>query len=150
MNPENHWVNNFCSVFRFFLSLLHLKLLSWNLHFLVCFCYWPSSFMKGHEWGIFSKAPNWKPLFLIKIKIKQNLRCPNKEYNEDFKHFYQNIRTCPRSKISFIDQWLGKYCILGRIWTKQGVGEQVWFVLNTVGGGGVATPENIFAIFSLF
>ena len=35
-----------------------------------------------------------------------------------------------------IDQWLGKYyCILGRIQTKRGVGEEVWFVQNKVAGG---------------
>ena len=36
---------------------------------LVCFCYWPNSLMKGDEGGIFSKAPNWKTLFLLKIKL---------------------------------------------------------------------------------
>ena len=37
--------------------------------------------MEGGEVGIFSKALDWKPLFLLKIKIKQNPGCPNKEYN---------------------------------------------------------------------
>ena len=36
--------------------------------------------MKGDEGGIFSKAPDWKTLFLPKIKIKQNTGCPNKEW----------------------------------------------------------------------
>ena len=47
--------------------------------FLGCFCYWPNFFMKGDEGGIFSKAPAWKTLLLLKMKIKQNLGCPNKE-----------------------------------------------------------------------
>ena len=34
--------------------------------------------MEGDEGGMFSKAPDWKPLFLLKIKIKQNPGCPNK------------------------------------------------------------------------
>ena len=36
--------------------------------------------MKGDEEGIFSKAPNRKPVFLLKIKIKQNPGCPVKEH----------------------------------------------------------------------
>ena len=63
-NPEKHWVNNFWFNFCF-LFLLCLKLPSWNLHFLVCFCYWPNSFMKGDEGGIFSEAPCRKLLFLL-------------------------------------------------------------------------------------
>ena len=47
--------------------------------FLVCFCYWPNSLMKGDEGGIFSKAPDWKTLFLLKMNIKQNTCCPNKD-----------------------------------------------------------------------
>ena len=90
MNPKNHWVNNVCFNFCL-LFLLYLKLRSWNLHFLVCFCYWPNSFMKGDKRGIFSKAPDWKTLFLIKIKIKQNPGCANKNKNVVFKHFRQNI-----------------------------------------------------------
>ena len=30
----------------------------------------PYSFMQEDEGGIFSKATDWKPLFLLKIKIK--------------------------------------------------------------------------------
>ena len=37
--------------------------------------------MEGNEVGIFVRAPDWMPLFLLKIKIKQNLGCLNKEYN---------------------------------------------------------------------
>ena len=34
-----------------------------------------------HEVGIFRKAPDSKPLLLLKIKIKRNLRYSNKECN---------------------------------------------------------------------
>ena len=54
--------------------------------------------MKGDEGGNFSKAPDWKPLFLLKIKIKQKPAYRNKEYNLlAFKDFHQNIRAYPRS-----------------------------------------------------
>ena len=47
------------------------------------------------------------------------------------------IRIYPRRKTKS-DQWLGKYyCTLGRIWTKQGVSKQVWFVPKTAGRLGV-------------
>ena len=73
--------------------------------------------MKGDEGGIFSNFPDRKPLFLLKIKVKQNPGCPNKEYNIVF----------------YIDQLLVKYCILTGIWTTRRVGEQVWFFPNTSG-----------------
>ena len=111
--------------------LLHLKLPSLNLHFSLCFCYWTNSFMKRDEGGIFSKFPDQKPLLLFEIKVKQNPRCPSKEYKGIFKHFHQNIRAYHRSKKICIDQWLVKWCILGRIWAKRGVSEWVWFVPNT-------------------
>ena len=41
--------------------------------------------MEGDEGGIFSKASDWKSLFLLKIKIKQNTSFPNKVYNAIFK-----------------------------------------------------------------
>ena len=53
--------------------------------------------MKGDEGGNFSKAPDRKPLFLLKVKIKQKAACRNKEYIVAFKHFHQNIRAYPRS-----------------------------------------------------
>ena len=37
--------------------------------------------MRGDEGSTFSKAADWKPLFLLMIKIKQN---QNKEYNAIF------------------------------------------------------------------
>ena len=73
MNPKNHWVNNY-------ISLVILRVTKLKPAFLGCFCYWPNSFMKGDEGGIFSKAPDWKTLFLLKIKIKQNSGCPKKEW----------------------------------------------------------------------
>ena len=70
--------------------------------------------MEGSEGDIFRKAPDWKPLFLLKIKIKQNPGCPNKEYNSIFEHIHENIRVYPRSEKFCIGQLLGKYhCILG-------------------------------------
>ena len=43
--------------------------------------------------------------------------------------------------------------MLGRIWAKQGVGEQVWFVSHTVGESstddGVATPGKVCNFFPL-
>ena len=82
--------------------------------FLAFFCYWPNSFMKGDKGGIFSKAPDWKTLFLL-IKIKENPDCPNKQWKCSLQHFHQNMR-------GYLDQWLEKYCILGGIWAKRGVG----------------------------
>ena len=38
----------------------------------------PYFFLQGDEAGIFSKATDWKTLFLVKIKIKQNL--PTKHF----------------------------------------------------------------------
>ena len=45
---------------------------------------WVCFLMQGDEAGIFSKATDWKTLFLVKIKIKKNLGCLNKEYNVIF------------------------------------------------------------------
>ena len=40
-----------------------------------------------------------------------------------------------------------KCCILGRVWAKRGVGEQVWFVPNTDGrSGGSCDTKNILQI----
>ena len=88
----------------------------WDLHFLVCFCYfWKGKFlfvlnlfisenldqitpMEGTERGIFSKASDWKSLFLPKIKIKQNSGCPNKEYNGILKHIHIISGSIPEVK----------------------------------------------------
>ena len=77
-------------------------------------------------------------LFLFEIKIQQNPGCPNKEYNAIFKHIHQNIKAYTKSKNTCIDQLLGNYCTLRKIRAKQGFGEQVWFVPNTVGGSRVS------------
>ena len=69
----------------------------WNLHFLflVCFSYfWKHKFVlilnlfiseyldqtEDNEGEILSKPPDWKPLFLLKVKIPQNPACPNEVY----------------------------------------------------------------------
>ena len=49
--------------------------------------------MKGAEGGIISKAPDWKTLFLLKIKSKKTQAAQIKNRNVVFKHFYQNIGT---------------------------------------------------------
>ena len=93
-----------------------------------------NSSMEVDEFGIFSKAPDWKPLLLLTIKIKQKPGWPNREYNAIFEHSHQNIRGYHGSKKVCIDQWLWKYCcIFRRVRAKRGVGEEVWFVPNTLG-----------------
>ena len=76
--------------------------------FLVCFCYfWKVKFAyfkliyfriskqnyskERGEVGIFSKAPDWKPLFLLKIKHKQNPGCRNKQYRFQFLNTFIRI-----------------------------------------------------------
>ena len=51
--------------------------------------------MEGDEGGIFSNALDWKPSFLLRIKIKQKLGYLNKEYNIISEHIHQNIRIDP-------------------------------------------------------
>ena len=66
--------------------------------------------MKRDEGGIFSKAPDWKTLFLLKIKIKQNPGCQNKEWKcslQTLSSEYEGL------------SWFWKYCILERIWAKR-------------------------------
>ena len=98
--------------------------------------------------GIFWQGSRQKNLFLLKIKIKQNPGCSNKEHNAIFEQLHQNIRPYPGNKKICIDQWLGKsYCMLGRIWGKWDVGllcsNKVLFVPNTVvwTGGKCSTRE---------
>ena len=55
-----------------------------------------TKFFHGRKWSIFSKAPNWKTLFLP--KIKQNPGSPNKGCNVIFKPFHQNIKVYSRNK----------------------------------------------------
>ena len=69
--------------------------------------------------------------------------------NAVFKHFHQNIGACPWSKKICVDQWLVKYCTLGRIWAKRGLGEQVWCVRNTGGESGESRQQENFAIIGI-
>ena len=129
MNPENHWLNNFCLMILIKVSFCFctsvFRLIQWTSSeanrlvileatfetciFWVCFYFWkdksyfnliyfwickPNSSVEGDEGGIFEKSSRLKPFpyFLLKIKIKQNPGCPNKEYNAIFKHIHQNIR----------------------------------------------------------
>ena len=82
--------------------------------------------MEEDKVGIFSKALNWKPLLLHKIKTKQNPGCPIKECNAIFENIHQDIRVSQKQKKICIDQSLWKhYHILERVRAKQGVVEQV-------------------------
>ena len=89
-------------------------------------------------WKELKETHQTENLFLFEIKIQQNPGCPNKEYNAIFKHIHQNIKAYTKSKKTCIDQLLGNYCTLRKIRAKQGFGEQVWFVPNTVGGSRVS------------
>ena len=59
--------------------------------------------MERDKGGIFSKAPGSKLLCLLKIKIKQNSGCPNKEQNAIFKRIHQNIRAYQKSVRKTVD-----------------------------------------------
>ena len=105
--------------------------------------------MEGDVGGIFSEAPDWKSLFLLKIKIKQNSGCPNKEYNSIFEHINHITRAYPRSqkkKSALIDD----YENIIAYWKNPSKGEQMWFVPNTFGEseGRYHLQEN-FDIFTL-
>ena len=69
------------------LRLVILRVTKLKPAFLGCFCYWLNSFMKGYEGGIFSKAPELKTLFLLKMKIEQKLEAAQIKNNAVFKHF---------------------------------------------------------------
>ena len=78
----------------------------------------------------------------------------NKTQAVRIRNIMQSSRICiriwgliPDVKKNCIDQWLGKdFCILERIRSKQGVGVQFWFVLNT--SGGTAPPGKVCNIYS--
>ena len=75
---------------------------TYNFRFLFKFTYfwiyWLNSSIEENEREIFSKAPDWKPLFLLKIR--------NKKYNVIFEHLHQNIKACLRKKKSaLINDW---------------------------------------------
>ena len=55
--------------------------------------------MERDEGGILVKLQTVNRFFfLLKVKFKQNLGCPNKEYNVISKHINQNIRVYRISK----------------------------------------------------
>ena len=60
--------------------------------------------MKGDQGVNFSKAPNRKPLFLLKVKIKQKAATRNKEYNTGFITFIRISGPIPEVKKICIDQ----------------------------------------------
>ena len=117
--------------------------LIWNLFFNLFFTYFklyiwisgPNSSMEGYEGGIFSKAPGWKPLFLLRIKLKENAGFPNKEYNAIFKHIHQNIRAYLRckEKSALVNNWekilfytIKNPCKVTRCRTSSFVPDKVW------------------------
>ena len=134
----------------------------WNLHFLLFLFFLESHVfgnfkfnyvrisrqnysMEGDEGDIFSKAPVCKLFLLLKIKIKQNPGCQNKEYNATFEHIYRIIMAYPTIKKVFIDQWLWKcYCISGEIAVKQVVSNKCGLFQIHLGNLRVgATARNI-------
>ena len=82
--------------------------------FLNIFCYWQNSFMKRDKGGNFSKSPDRKPLFLLKVKIKQKPACRNKEYNKAFKHFHQSIMAYSRSWKNLHWPMIGEMLLIGK------------------------------------
>ena len=95
--------------------------------------------MKEDEGDIFSKAPDQKPLFLFKIKIKQNPGCLNKEYNVVFKHFHWNIRAYPRSNVAYWEESEQSNVLVKKIGLSQ-------TQLGCLGWGGELTLETIFPV----
>ena len=71
--------------------------------------------MKGDEGGIFSKAPDWKTLFLLKIKIKQNPGCSNKEWK-------CSLQTLSSEYEGLSGPMIGKTLHIGKNLNKKGVG----------------------------
>ena len=119
----------FCCVFLLFLE--REAFASFRLIY-----FWSNPSVKGDEGDIFSKTPDWKLLLFLKIKIKQSLDCPSKQFNAIFKYINKkNISAYPRSKKNLnwskIQNFLA-YC--KEIRTKRGVVKQIRFIPNTVGG----------------
>ena len=84
--------------------------------------------MKRVELVFFSKVPDGKPLFLLKIKIKQNPGCTNKGI---LKHVHQNIRAYPKIKKSaLINDYENIAAHSEQSKQSEGVFEQVRFFLN--------------------
>ena len=75
----------------------------------------------------------FKFIQMQKIKNKIKTRCPKKEYDAIFEHFYHNIKAYRTCQKICIDQWLGKYfCLFAGIQAKWGLGEQTRFDPITV------------------
>ena len=90
----------------------------------MCFCYWTNSSMKRDEGDFLGDAPDWKLLFLPKIKIimwSSNNFIRKSELISEVK------------KKTWISQWLGKHFTLKKIRANWGVGEKVSFAPDTVG-----------------
>ena len=64
-----------------------------------------NSSMKGNEVGILSKAPDWKPLFLLKVKIKTQA-AQTRNIMESPITFIKVSGAYPRIKKTCVDQWL--------------------------------------------
>ena len=89
-------------------------------------------------------------LLLLKIKIKQNPECPNKEYIIQSLNTFIRISGLNLEVKSCIDQWLEKYCILRRIPAIRGVGKYFRIVPNKVESfGGSRNPQENFAVISV-
>ena len=102
--------------------------------------------------NIFSKTPDSKPLFLLKINIKTQA-AQIKNIHVVFNHFHQNIRAYPRSKTNLHWPIIGKIVHIGknlsirRCWRTTGLSQT-----QLVGLGLVAIPGtfcNFFPLLSL-
>ena len=115
----------------------------WNLHLFIVFLFF---FWKGKSLLILNlfileyldQIPPWKEMkeafqsrsrlkiyLCLRLKLNKTQTTQIRKYNTISKHIHQNIRAYTRSKKSCINQWLGKYCILKKMWAKQGTDEQV-------------------------
>ena len=71
--------------FSVFLLFLEREILAY-FKFVYSYTSRPNFSMEGDKEGIFIEAPDWKLLFFLKLKIKQNPGCSNKQYKAIFKH----------------------------------------------------------------
>ena len=66
----------------------------------------PNSSIEEDQGGIFSKDPEWKPLFFRKIKIKQNPGCPNNKISAIFgAHTSEYQDLSQKYKSALIKDW---------------------------------------------
>ena len=73
----------------------------------------------------FQSRSRLKIYLCLRLKLNKTQTIQIRKYNTISKHIHQNIRAYTRSKKPCINQWLGKYCILKKMWAKQGTDEQV-------------------------